>query len=376
LIAAIAVDLGALVRNAGALARLVAPARLAAVVKANAYGHGLVPVARALAPHAARLCVYELEEAVALRDAGIGATIHVLGPVPPNDLDTAHAANVQLTLWDDDLYARQVASVARRRRRNFAVHAKIDTGVVRLGLGVDEAPAVLQRYAATPEYDLVGAFTHLAAAEELDSTFTLEQTTRFLLATQTLDARVERHAAATAAAILWPETRLDAVRCGIGLYGIYPSEEAETLMRERGLVLERALRWTTRIVALHDVEADTTVGYGRTWRAARRSRIATIPIGYAEGLPRSASNAAHALVRGMRVPLIGRVCMDMAFLDVTDVAGVAAGDTVTLIGTDGAQTITAEELARACGTIGYEIVARLPAHVPRTTVARPSTSSG
>ena len=366
MIAEVAVDLGALARNAGALARLVAPARLAAVVKANAYGHGLVPVARALAPHAARLCVYELEEAVALRDAGIDAPIHVLGPVPASDLDAAHAANVQLTLWDHDLYARQVASVARRRRRNFAVHAKIDTGVVRLGLGVDEAPAVLQRYATTPEYDLVGAFTHLAAAEELDSTFTLEQTTRFLLATQALDARVERHAAATAAAILWPETRLDAVRCGIGLYGIYPSEEAETLMRERGLVLEPALRWTTRIVALHEVDADTTVGYGRTWCAARRSTIATIPIGYAEGLPRSAGNSAHALVRGARVPLIGRVCMDMAFLDVTDVAGVAAGDTVTLIGSDGDHTITAEELAHECGTIGYEIVARLPAHVPRT----------
>jgi alanine racemase len=364
-IAEVSVDLGAIVRNAGALARLVAPARLTAVVKANAYGHGLVPVARALAPHVARLCVYALEEAVALRDAGVDAPIHVLGPVPAEDLDVAHAAGVQLTLWDQDLYARQVASVARRRRQNFAVHAKVDTGVVRLGLPVDDAPAALQRYAATPELQLVGAFTHLAAAEELDSTFTLEQTTGFLLATQMLGAGVERHAAATAAAILWPETRLDAVRCGIGLYGIYPSGEAETLMRERGLVLEPALSWRTRIVALHDVEPGTTVGYGRTWRAERAARIATLPIGYAEGLPRSAGNAAHALVRGARVPVVGRVCMDMAFLDVTGVAGAAVGDVVTLIGRDGGARITAEELAAACGTIGYEIVARLPADVPR-----------
>jgi alanine racemase len=366
LIAELAVDLGAIARNAQALARLVAPARLSAVVKANAYGHGLVPVARAVAPHAARLCVYALEEAVALRDAGIDAPVHVLGPIPAADLEIAHAADVQITLWDDDLYARQVASVARRRRRSFAVHAKIDTGVVRLGLGVDEAPAVLQRYATTPEYELAGAFTHLAAAEEIDSTFTLEQLARFLLATQNLGAQVERHTAATAAAILWPETRLDAVRCGIGLYGIWPSAESETLMRERGLVLEPALAWRTRIVELHDIEAGATVGYGRTWRAARRSRIATLPIGYAEGLPRSAGNAAHALVRGTRVPLVGRVCMDMAFADVTGVRGVAAGDAVTLIGTDGAERITAEDLAAACGTIGYEIVARLPAHVPRT----------
>jgi alanine racemase len=365
LIAEIEVDLGAIARNAQALARLIAPARLAAVVKGNAYGHGIAEVARAVAPYAARLCVYAVEEAVALRDAGIDAPVHVLGPIPPGELEIAHAVNAQITLWDDALYARQVASVARRRRRNFAVHAKIDTGVVRLGLGVREAPAVLERYAATPEYDLAGVFTHLAAAEEIDSTFTLEQLARFLHATKQLDARVERHAAATAAAILWPEARLGAARCGIGLYGIWPSAESEALMRARGLALEPALSWRTRIVALHEIDADTTVGYGRTWRAARRSRIATLPIGYAEGLPRDAGNAAHALVRGVRVPLIGRVCMDMAFADVTDVPDAQPGDTVTLIGADGAERITAEELAAACGTIGYEIVARLPSHVPR-----------
>jgi alanine racemase len=365
LIATIEVDLGALARNADALARLVAPAKLTAVVKANAYGHGLVPVARALAPHAARLCVYALEEAVALRDAGIDAPLHILGPVEPNDLDVAHATKAQLTLWDHELYARQVASVARRRRRTFAVQAKIDTGVVRLGIEPEAAPKVLRQYANTPEFDLTGTFTHIAAAEELDSSFTLEQTERFLRAAQGLDARVERHVAATAAAILWPETRLDAVRCGIGLYGIWPSDEAETQMRARGLTLEPGLSWRTQIVALHEIGAGTTVGYGRTWTAQRRSTIATLPIGYAEGLPRSAGGTAHALVRGVRVPVIGRVCMDMAFLDVTGVPGAVAGDTVTLIGADGAERITAEELAAACGTIGYEIVARLPAHVPR-----------
>jgi alanine racemase len=365
-LAEIAVDLGAIVRNAQALAALVAPARLTAVVKADAYGHGLVPVARALAPYAARLCVYALEEALALRDAGITAPIHVMGPVRAADLATALAAGVQLTLWDRDRYAREVAGIARRSGRRVALHAKIDTGVIRLGLDVAEAPAALAHYAATPEYDLIGAFTHLAAAEEIDSTFTLEQLARFVSATQALDARVERHVAATAAAILWPETRLDAVRCGIGLYGIWPSEQSEALMRARGLALEPALCWRTRIVALHDVEPDATVGYGRTWRASRSSRIATLPIGYAEGLPRSAGNSAQALVRGARVPVAGRICMDMAFLDVTGVRDVAVGDAVTLIGRDGDEQITADDLGQACGTIGYEIVARLPAHVPRT----------
>jgi alanine racemase len=366
LIAEIVVDTAALARNAAALASMAAPARLAAVVKANGYGHGLIETARAVSPHAARLCVYALEEAIALRDAGIDAPVHVLGPIPARDLDAAHAANVAITLWDEELYARDVASAARRRRGRFTVHAKIDTGVVRLGLEAERAAHALARYAATPELELAGAFTHLAAAEEIDSTFTLEQLARFMRATEHLDDGVERHAAATAAAILWPETRLDAVRCGIGLYGIWPSAESEALMRARGLTLEPALSWRTRIVALHDVAPGTTVGYGRTWRAQRASRIATLPIGYAEGLPRAAGNAAHALVRGTRVPLVGRVCMDMAFLDVTDVPAAAPGDSVTLIGSDGAERITAEELAAACGTIGYEMVARLPAHVPRT----------
>jgi alanine racemase len=369
-IAEIAVDLDAIADNAAALARMAAPACSAPVVKANAYGHGLIPVARAVLPHAARLCVYALEEALALREEGITVPIHVLGPVPAADLDLAHAADVQLTLWDRDRYAREAASIARRRGRRFAVQAKIETGVVRLGLDRGEAPAALAGYVATPEFELVGAFTHLAAAEELDSPFTHEQLSRFVDATRGLESSVERHVAATAAAMLWPETRLDAVRFGIGLYGIWPSPETEALMNTNGLVLRPALSWRTRIVALHEIDAETTVGYGRTWTSARPSRIATLPVGYAEGLPRAAGNAAHALVRGRRVPVVGRVCMDMAFLDVTDVAGVAAGDTVTLIGRDGAERITAEELAAACGTIGYEIVARLPAEVPRTYAAR------
>lgn len=364
--AEIAVDLGAIVRNAKALAQLVAPARLTAVVKANAYGHGLVPVARALAPHASRLCVYALDEALALREAGIDCALHVMGPVPAGDLARAQHAGVQLTLWDRGVYMHEIASVARRRDKRAAVHAKIDTGVVRLGLDLDDAPAALADYAATPELELIGAFTHLAAAEEIDSSFTLEQLARFRTATAGAGPDLERHVAATAAAILWPETRLDAVRCGIGLYGIWPSEESETLMRERGLVLEPALSWRTRIVALHDIDAGTTVGYGRTWSAAQPSRIATLPIGYAEGLPRSAGNTAQAIVRGTRVPVVGRICMDMAFLDVTAVRGVSVGDAVTLIGADGDQRITAEELGAHCGTIGYEIVARLPAAVPRT----------
>jgi alanine racemase len=364
--AELTIDLAAIVRNVRALAALVAPARLTPVVKAHAYGHGLVPVARALAPHVDRLCVYAIDEALALREAGVAVELHVLGPVATNDLDAAHAADVMITLWDRDRYARDLAAIARGRGRPFAVQAKIDTGVARLGIPHAQARSALATYAATPEFDLRGAFTHFAAAEELDSTFTDEQLTHFLAATRDLPTRIERHAAATAAAMLWPQTRLDRVRAGIGIYGIWPSPETERTMRASGLSLEAALSWRTRIVAEHDVPTGDSVGYGRSWYASRPSRIATLPIGYAEGLPRSASFAATALVRGHSVPLVGRVCMDMAFIDITDVTDAAVNDDVVLIGTDGAQTISANDLGAACGTIGYEIVARLPAAMPRT----------
>jgi alanine racemase len=375
-IAEITIDLGAAARNAQTFARLAAPARVTAVVKANAYGHGLVEIARAVAPHVTRLAVYEIAEALTLRDAGIELPIHVLGPVPIKDLETAHAARIQLTMWDAGPFMRAVASVARRRHSPFDVHAKIDTGVVRLGIPFAEAPAILERYANTPEFNLVGAFTHLAAAEELEDAFTGLQLARFIEATADADPMVDLHIGATAATILYPDTRLDSVRIGIGLYGIPPSPESEALMRAEGFALEPVLSWRTSLVALHGIDTGTTVGYGRTWTAARPSLIATLPIGYAEGLPRAAGNSASALVRGQRVPIIGRVCMDMAFIDVTDVAGVALGDEVTLIGSAGDEHITAQDLGEACGTIGYEIVARLPASVPRTYVNVPLEPTG
>jgi alanine racemase len=369
-LAEVSVDLGAIRANLGALRRLVAPARVAAVVKANAYGHGLVEVGCAIGSAADRICVYELGEAVALRDAGVAARIHVLGPVAPADLDVAHAADVELTLWDRGAYAAHLASVARRRGAPLAVHVKIDTGVTRLGLSVAAAPAALRSYAAQPEYRIAGVFSHLAAAEELDSTFTRKQLGAFEDATAGFDPGVERHVAASAAAMLWPQTRLDAIRAGIAIYGIWPSPATGAIMRERGLTLVPALTWRTQIVLIHDVPAETSVGYGCTFRTTRPSRIAVLPIGYAEGLPRSASNRGFVLVAGGRVPIVGRVCMNMAFVDVTDVPQATPGGSVTLIGTDGGETIDAQEAADWAGTIGYELVTRLPAHVPRTYPAR------
>jgi alanine racemase len=366
MLAEVRVDLTAIRANIAALAALVAPARVAAVVKGNAYGHGLVPVARAIAPHVTRLCVYELDEAVALREAGVTARIHVLGPIAPADLRAAYAAQAELTLWDRGTYLDDVRATARHGSAPFAVHAKIDSGVTRLGLAVADAPAQLAQYATMTELHLAGVFSHLAAAEELDSTYTTYQLERFLRAINDVAPNVDRHIAASAAAMLWPQTRLNSIRAGIAIYGIWPSDETAGIMRERGLALTPALAWRTQVVAIHDVPAETSVGYGCTFHTTRASRIGTLPIGYAEGLPRAASNRAQVLVHGQRAPLIGRVCMNMAFVDLTDIPDARTGSAVTLIGRDGDAWIDAGEAASFSETIAYELVTRIPAHAPRT----------
>jgi alanine racemase len=366
MIAELRIDLGAIVRNVDALAALVAPARVVPVVKSNAYGHGLLDVARALERRVPRIAVYELDEALALRAAGIATPIHVLGPVPAPALDDAHAAGVELTLWDGGKYLDDVAAAAHHGGAPFRIHAKIDTGVARLGMRVADAPARLQRYADHPSLELAGAFSHLAAAEELDSTFTREQLDAFATATRNIAPDVERHIAATAAAMLWPETRLDSVRAGIGIYGLWPSPETERIMRERGFTLQPALEWRTTLTLVHDVPAHTPVGYGCAYHTKRPSRIGVLPIGYAEGLARNAGEHGHVLIAGQRCRIVGRVCMNMTFVDCTDAREAAPGSIVTLIGSDGAEAIGADELAAATGTIAYETVTRLPAHVPRS----------
>ncbi len=369
MIAELTVDLGALVRNVAAMRAVAGRAGYGAVVKANAYGHGLAETAQALAPVVDGFCVYRPDEATALRDAAIATPILILGPVEAHELDAVQAADAALALWSTGGFRRDAVRAAARRGRRLRVHAKIDTGVARLGIPAVAAAAALAADLADAGIALEGVFTHLAAAEELASAFTALQLARFAAATAphaaALAARgVLRHAAASAAAILYPESRLDLVRAGIATYGIWPSP-ATQLAAAESLVLEPALAWTTSLVVVRDVAAGEPVGYGCSYRTERDSRIGVLPIGYAEGLPRALGNAGNALVGGRSVPFIGRVCMNMAFLDVTDVPGAAPGGRVTLVGRDGDVAQDANELAAAAGTIGYELLARLPAAIPR-----------
>ena len=369
MIAELSVDLDAIRSNVERLGALVRPARFAAVVKANAYGHGLVPVARAIEALVEMFCVYEAGEALTLREAGIRKPILVMGPVEPHDLPDCLAAGVAITLWDAGSFRRDVAQVARARDCRFPLHVKIETGVARLGFAADVAGGAIAVLTGDVDLDVRGVYTHLAAAEELESAFTLGQLESLQRVLAPVDAllrehRIVRHAAASAAAMLFPALRLDLVRVGIATYGIWPSPQTRVAV-EGSLTLAPALRWTTQLVVVRDVAAGRSVGYGCSFHTTRDSRIGIIPIGYAEGVPRALSNAGVALVRGTRVPFVGRVCMNMSFVDLTDVPDAHAGTTVTLLGADGDERIDPNEQAELAGTIGYELVARLPAAIPR-----------
>lgn len=373
MIAELTIDLGAIRRNVARLAAFSAPAAYAAVVKANAYGHGLVPVARALAGEVAALCVYRADEAATLRESGIETPILILGPVDPAELRGACGPRTSIALWSDGPFLDDLRRTASASGRRFGVHAKIDTGVTRLGLDRDRASAAVANYLADPYLDVRGVFTHLAAAEELESAFTLLQLERFTRALGPLEEiltsrGVVRHAAASAAAMLFPNLRLDLIRAGIATYGIWPSNQTRAAVAG-ALELEPALRWTTKLVVVRAVEAGRSVGYGCSFHTSRASRIGVLPIGYAEGVPRALSGAGMALVAGRRVPFVGRICMNMSFIDVTDVLEAAPGARVTLVGRDGDASIDPNELAQAAGTIGYELVARLPSEIPRRYVA-------
>ena len=276
MIGSIRVSLDAIAHNARALRDLVAPARAAFVVKGNAYGHGIVEVARAVEPFSHRLCVYSIEEAAVLRDAGITRPIFVMGPVQSADLDEARARKAEIALWDTGSYLRAVIDSARKRGERVPVHVKINTGTTRLGLEPHDAHDAIEDYLRLPELELAGVFSHLAAAEELDSPFTLGQLDTFTRALQPVEellqnsrVRPVRHIAASAAAMLWPQTRLDMVRIGIALYGLWPSPQTRVAMNGAKFDLQPALSLHSSLAAVRSVEAGTPIGYGGSYHRSQ-----------------------------------------------------------------------------------------------------------
>ena len=361
----ITVDLSAIAGNVQQLRRLVGPGTdLLAVVKAHAYGHGAVPVAKtALAAGARMLGVTCLDEALELRAAGITADILMLGYAPAWQATTIGAQDLVVPSYYPDLLAPLEAS-ARALGRPARLHLKVDTGMSRFGALPCDLAALAGRAMALPGLRVEGAFTHFATADSADEAPAREQLARFRAALRRLEelgCRPRwRHAANSAASFRLPESHFDLVRPGAALYGLDPSPATPCPPGFRP-----ALTFQCLVAQVKTIPAGASVGYGATWRAARPSRIAVLQAGYADGLRRSPRGWGEVLLGGRRAPIVGVVCMDLCIVDVTDLPPVRAGDVAVLLGRQGGQAITVDEVAARLGTIGYEVLCGLASRVPR-----------
>ncbi len=353
--------------------RLGTGPRLGAVVKSNAYGHGMIDVARIAEDESADwLCVNNAAEGVALREAGLTRPILVMGYVPKDGLPDVVAHSLQPVVYNVETLDR-LGALARDAGRKVSVHVKIETGTHRQGVLERDVPGFIARIHELPALELGGVTSHFANIEDTTThEFAEGQITAFTRIVETIKAvhgrPFLRHSACSAAVLLFNRTHLDLARIGISLYGLWPSKETYVSCLERGkpsLELKPVLTWKTRIAQVKTVPEGGFVGYGCTWRATRDTKIAVLPVGYYEGYDRELSGLAHVLVRGKRAPLRGRICMNMCMVDVTDIPGAALEDEVILLGRQGDERITAEQLAAWAGTISYEIVSRIHPSLPR-----------
>ncbi|MGC8861155.1 MAG: alanine racemase [Armatimonadota bacterium] len=357
------IDLSAIRDNLRAILSRVGPGvKIIPAVKANAYGHGAVPVSRVcLEAGADALGVACIEEAIELRKANISAPILILGCSLPCAADAIVEHDVIATCCDLS-FARALSESAVRRGATASVHIKVDTGMGRIGIWPEEAVEFARKIAALPNVSVDGIFTHFPSADEPDRSFTLSQIAAFRKIVDVVREyfpAVLAHASNSAGILAYPEADFDAVRPGIMLYGCYPSDHVP-----RDIPIREALTLKTRIVFLKQCPPGTCISYGRTHSLRRRSVIATIPIGYADGYSRRLSNRGEAAVRGVRVPIVGRVCMDQTMIDVTEVPGVAVGDEVVLYG-GGYDYLHLRRIADLVETIPYEVLCALGSRVAR-----------
>ncbi|MCY3506251.1 MAG: alanine racemase [Chloroflexi bacterium] len=355
----IELELDALDNNAHVLRETAGDATVMAVVKANAYGHGADVVGPALeAAGIERFAVVFLPEAVALREAGVTRPVLVLGHSFAEDAETAVAHDITLTVDGEEQAAAVADAALRAGKAPVPVHVKVDSGMHRFGLAPDEVAALADRVRTLEGVTLEALWTHLANADHEDDSFTIEQDRVVAEAVRLAGPVPMRHIANTATTIRHPEFRYDAVRTGLGLYGALPDHTPNP-------GLQRVLSMKARLARVFDVSPGEGVSYGLTWVAERQSRVALVPIGYADGYHRALSNRGHVLAGGRRCPIVGRICMDQFLIDVTGVPGVSEGDEAVLIGEQGGETITAAEVAGHIDTINYEVLAGLNRRLPR-----------
>lgn len=377
------INIAALAHNMRELRRITSDsAAIMAVVKADGYGHGAVPVSKvALANGAEYLAVSRIGEVVQLRNAGIHAPLLLFGFCHPRYVGylTENDARASLNSTES---ARLLSKEAGRLGVKLKVHAKVDTGMGRLGLvcygstdelevheAINRVVTSILEIASLPNLELEGIYTHFANADNTDKEDARRQFQLFMdvlekLKKQSLEVSM-RHAANSAATIEMPETHLDLVRPGIALYGLRPSRENDQDLID----LKPVMSLKSRIILLKEVPAEFRISYGSTYKTSRPTKIATVPIGYADGYNRLLSSRGSMLVHGIRVPIVGRVCMDLTMIDVGQVAGVQVNDEVVILGNQGKEEITADAVARLLNTINYEVVSSITSRVEKLYVS-------
>ncbi len=359
------IDLAALAHNVAVVRRAIpSSCQIIAVVKADAYGHGAAQVAQALSRMGVtRFAVATFAEGVLLRKARLSSPVLVMGGMQPEDYRAAVAHRLTPVVHDRSQLAA-LAGVLRRRARPYPIHLKVDTGMSRLGLSVEDVAAVLQESDWRHRLQVEGLMTHLADADNADPTFTDRQLDRFRSLVETVTTMGLRipliHAANSAAVLRHPASHFSAVRPGLMLYGYHTLADGESSPD-----LAPILTLTTKVVQVRRVAQGDSISYNRTHVASRPSRIAVLPVGYADGYNRLLSNRGAVLLEGQRAPIVGRICMDLTMVDVTEIPAVRTGSEAVLIGAQGELRVTADDLAALIGTIPYEILCAIGPRVPR-----------
>jgi len=368
----------ALSKNLKSLAHFAGRRVIAVSVKANAYGHGLSEIISMLNfdKRIEYITVHSLDEAAEARSVGWKRQIIVLGPIANGLLEGVFEYNLEPTIFDQ-ITLRTLGRLSNKHKKTVRTHLKLETGTNRQGLTENELADYAKIYKSYPFLKKpYGAGTHFANIEDTTNhdyaQFQLQNFNRMMKKLETLKIKPPlRHAASSAALILFEKTRFELVRPGISVYGHWPSKETYLSHLQKGGkndLFQPVLCWKTRITQLKNVKIDEFVGYGCTYRTTKRTKLAILPVGYFDGYSRSLSNTAYVLIRGRRAPVRGRVCMNLMMVDVTDIKGVKLGDEVTLIGRSGKDAVTAEQLADWSGTIQYEVLARLSSGLPRIIV--------
>ena len=365
------IDLNAILHNMAQMQNHISKdTKIMGVIKTDAYGHGAVPIGRELESLAVTwgYATATVEEAQILRRNGLQKPILVLGAVFPEQYKALMTEDIRATVFSLR-QAQEMEAAAAQAGAQIAVHVKIDTGLSRLGFQVtDQSAKEIAQIAAMPHMIMEGMFTHFAKSDAKDKTMAREQIEKFLKIKELLAARQVTvpmiHCSNSAAIIDMPEANMDVVRAGISLYGLWPSDEVQ----KENLDLKPVLSLKSRIVFLKDLEPDRTISYGATYQTNGWQKIATIPVGYGDGYPRSLSNKGYVLIHGKKAPICGRICMDQFMVDVTHIPEAKEGDIVVLVGTDGTECISIEDIAALSGRFNYEFACDLGKRIPRVYV--------